>query len=158
MPKINVLIEGGKATAAAPLGPALGPLGVNVGDVVDKINEKTKSFAGMKVPVEVDIDSESKEFKIKVGTPPMSALIKKELNLKKAASNPKEEEVGNLTIDQLKKIAEQKMDSLTSYKIKSAAREVAGTCNSMGVYVDGKKAIEFLKDMKQGKYDSEFSE
>ncbi len=157
MPKINVLIEGGKATAAAPLGPALGPLGVNVQNVVEKINEKTNAFAGMKVPVEVDIDSGTKDFKIKIGTPPMSALIKKELGLKTAAGNPKEEQVADMTIEQIKKIAEQKMDSLTSYKLKAAVKEVAGTCNSMGVYVDGKKAQEFIADVTEGKYDSQFA-
>ena len=64
--KIDVLVEGGKATAAPPLGPALGPLGVNIGEVVGTINEKTKAFAGMKVPVKVTVDSDTKEFDIEV--------------------------------------------------------------------------------------------
>ena len=158
MPKIRVLISGGQATAAAPLGPALGPLGVNVGAIVDKINEKTAPFKGVKVPVEINVDSATKEFSIKVGSPPMSALIKKELNLEKAAANPKEEQVGNLSLEQVKKIAQQKMDSLSSYKLKPAAREVIGTCNSMGIFVEGKKAVEFLKDIDSGKHDSELSD
>ena len=74
--KVEALVEGGKASAGPPLGPALGPMGVNIGEVINQINEKTKDFKGMKVPVIVIIDG--KNFKIKVGTPPISAMIKKE--------------------------------------------------------------------------------
>ncbi|MCR4369244.1 MAG: 50S ribosomal protein L11, partial [archaeon] len=77
MAEISALIEGGKATAGAPLGPALGPLGVNIGEIVAKINEKTKSYAGMKVPVTIEVDSK-KHYEITVGSPPTSALITKE--------------------------------------------------------------------------------
>ena len=79
---VDALVEGGKASAAPPLGPALGPLGVNIGQVVAEINKKTASFQGMQVPVKVNVDTDTKEFNITVGTPPASALIKKEANLK----------------------------------------------------------------------------
>lgn len=154
MPKISVLIEGGKATAAAPLGPALGPLGVNIGDVVSQINSQTKSFAGMKVPVDVIIDTATKKFEVKVGSPPMSALIRGEAQATKGAANPKTEQAGNLTIEQVQKIAEQKIDSLNSYKLKSAMKEVIGTCDSMGVYVEGKRAKETIKEFEAGAYNS----
>ncbi len=157
MPEVSVLVEGGKATAAAPLGPALGPLGVNIGEIVAQINEKTKEYAGTKVPVKVTVNSD-KSFEIKVGSPPMSALIKKELNLKKGAANPKTEKVANLSIQQLKKLAKMKMENLTSSELKSAAKEVAGTCNSMGVTIEGKKAQEFIKELGKGKFDSELKE
>ena len=154
MPEISVLIEGGKATAAAPLGPALGPMGVNIGAVVAKINEKTKDFSGMKVPVKVVIDSGTKEFEIKVGSPPVSALIKKELNIKKAGTDHKTDHAGNLTIEQTVKIAKMKLGNLISYTMKSAIKEIAGTCRSMSVTVDGKKPAEFIEDVNAGKYDS----
>ena len=156
MPEIGVLVEGGKATASAPLGPALGPLGVNIGEVVSQINEKTKAYAGMKVPVKVIVDSSTKSFEIEVGSPPMSALVKKEISLQKGAANPKLENVGNLTMDQVKKIAEMKLDGLTSYSLKSAAREVIGTCNSMGVSIDGKKAKDVQREFDAGNFDSLF--
>jgi len=156
MPEISVLIEGGKATAAAPLGPALGPMGINIGEVVNQINEKTKGFAGMKVPVKVIIDSGTKEFEIEVGSPPTSALVKKEAGIDKAAGNPKTDVAGNLSIDQVKKIAEMKLDNLTSQDLKAAVKEVVGACDSMGITIDGKKARQVQKEIKEGKYDSAF--
>ncbi len=154
MPDIKVLVEGNKASAGAPLGPALGPLGVNIGEVVNQINEKTKSYAGMKVPVTVSVDVASKTFEISVGSPPTSALIKKELGLEKGSSNPRTEFKGNLSMAQVKKIAEMKIENLASYKIKSAAKEIIGVCNSMGVKVEGKPAKESLKEIDEGKFDS----
>src|SRR5207249_1781966 len=81
--KLQVLIDGGKATPGPPLGPALGPLGVNIVEILKAINEKTKSFEGMKVPVTLLVDPKTKTFSIEVGTPPTSALITKELKIEK---------------------------------------------------------------------------
>ncbi len=156
MGEISVLVEGGKASAGAPLGPALGPMGVNIGEVVSKINEKTKDFSGMKVPVKVIVDSKTKQFDIVVGSPPTSALIKKELNLKTAAANPKEQ-VADATLDQMIKVAKMKIDSLTSTELKKATNEILGTCNSMGVFVNGKRAIEVIKEVNEGEHDSLFN-
>ena len=158
MPEISVLVEGGKASAGAPLGPALGPLGVNISQVVSTINDKTKGFSGMKVPVKVKVDASSKSFEVEVGSPPVSALIKKEINLQKGAANPKEQNVGNISMSQVKGLAEMKLDNLSSYKIKSAVREIIGTCNSMGVTVEGKKAKEIQREFDEGKWDSVFPE
>jgi len=91
--KVNVLVDGGKATPAPPLGPTLSLLKVNIGKVIQDINEKTKDYEGMKVPVDIIIDSETKEYIINVGTPPVSSLIRKELGLKKIAEEKKEETV-----------------------------------------------------------------
>jgi large subunit ribosomal protein L11 len=156
MPEISVLVEAGKATAAAPLGPALGPLGVNIGEVVKQINEKTKGYAGMKVPVRINVDSSTKQFEISVGSPPTSALVRKELNLEKGTDNPKEKFVGNLSMEQARKVAEMKLDSLASYSVKSAMKEVIGTCNSMGVTIDGKPAKKVQREIRHGKYASYF--
>lgn len=154
MPDIKVLVEGGKASAGAPLGPALGPLGVNIGQVVAAINEKTKSYDGMRVPVIVSVDSAKKTFEIKVGSPPTSALILKEIKQEKGSANPKAMLQGNITIAQVKKVVEMKIDSLGSYKMKSAVKEVIGVCDSVGVMVEGKRAKLVLKDIDEGKYDS----
>ena len=115
---VEALVDGGRASAGPPLGPALGPKGVNIGQVIAKINEKTKAFEGMKVPVKVLINDD-KTFDIKVGTPPMSALIKGELGVESGAHNAKTEKVGNLTLEQAKKIATMKQDDLLGADLKA---------------------------------------
>ncbi|MCF7862115.1 50S ribosomal protein L11 [Candidatus Woesearchaeota archaeon] len=151
---IEVLIEGGKATAAPPLGPALGPLGVNIGQVVTDINKKTGDFKGMQVPVTVNVDSDTKEYTISIGTPPASSLIKKEAEIKKGASNSLTDKVADLKIQQIMKIANMKQDSLLGKTSKDKVKEIIGTCQSMGVMIEGKAAPETLKDIDEGKYDS----
>lgn len=154
--KIDVLIEGGKATAAPPLGPALGPMGVNIGEVVGQINAKTADFKGMKVPVTVSIDTDSKEFTIKVGTPPAAQLIKQEAGLKKASGNP-HEHVGNITIDQAAKIAGMKGGDLLGATKKAKTKEIVGTCNAMGITVEGMHGTEALQVIESGKFDDKFA-
>jgi len=157
MPKetIDVLIEGGKATAAPPLGPALGPMGVNIGEVVGQINEKTKGFSGMKVPVKVIVDKDKKSFDISVGTPPASALVKKEAGIDKGAGNPLTDKVADLKIEQVIKIAQMKSDSLLGKDNVSKVKEIIGTCNSMGVMVEGKPAKDTIKDIDSGMFKEE---
>lgn len=150
---IEALVDGGKATAGPPLGPALGPLGVNVVEIVKVINEKTKAFEGMKVPVKVIIDEKTKEFEVSVGTPPTSDLIKKELGLEKGSPHPREEKVGDLSIAQAKKIAEMKGESLFGTTVKKRVKEVLGVCVSMGITVEGKDPREIQKAIDAGEYD-----
>ncbi|MDR0508423.1 MAG: 50S ribosomal protein L11 [Candidatus Methanoplasma sp.] len=149
---VEALIEGGKATAGPPLGPALGPTGVNTGQVIAKINEKTKAFAGMKVPIKVLVNDD-KTFDIKVGTPPMSALIKSEMGLASGSSNAKTTKVADMSIDQIKKIAAMKAEDLLGATVKARVLEVAGNCVSVGVSIDGKDPKVFQKDVKSGMYD-----
>lgn len=152
---VEALVDGGRASAGPPLGPALGPKGVNIGLVIAKINEKTKAFDGMKVPVKIIINDD-KSFDIKVGTPPISALIKGELGLSSGSGNAKTTKVGNLTIDQAKKLADMKHDDLLGATVKARVLEVAGNCVSVGVTIDGKDAKKFQKDVKAGLYDDKF--
>ncbi|MDR0309799.1 MAG: 50S ribosomal protein L11 [Candidatus Methanoplasma sp.] len=149
---VEALVDGGKATAGPPLGPALGPTGVNTAQVLAKINEKTKAFAGMKVPVTVVVNDD-KTFDVKVGTPPMSALIKSELGLASGSSNARTTKVADMSIDQIKKIANMKADDLLGATLKARVLEVAGNCVSVGVSIDGKDAKVFQKDVKAGVYD-----
>ncbi len=155
---VDVLLEGGKATAAPPLGPALGPMKVNIGQVVEDINKKTADFAGMKVPVKVHVDTDTKEYEIEIGTPPTTELLKTELGISKGSGTPNTSYVADMSVDQLKKVARMKFDSLLANDLKNACREVAGTCYSMGVKIDGKPAKKFLKEMKEGSYDEQFNE
>jgi len=155
---VDALVEGGKASAAPPLGPALGPMGVNIGQVVAEINKKTADFKGMKVPVKVIIDKDTKAFEITVGTPPASALIKKEAGVKKAASNPLTEKVADLKIEQVIKIAKMKKDSLLGKDTKERVKEIMGTCQSMGILVEGKPAHDTIDDINKGLFAEEISQ
>ena len=149
---IEVLIEGGKATAAPPLGPALGPMGVNIGQVVGDINKKTASFKGMQVPVTLVVDDKTKEYTITVGTPPASALIKAEARIDKGAGNPILEKVADLKIEQIIKVATMKEDNLLGKDLTMKVREIVGTCQSMGILVEGDDAQGALKRIAAGEF------
>jgi len=149
---IEALVSGGQATAGPPLGPALGPLGVNVLAVANKINELTKSYAGMKVPVKIAVDTETKEFEVSVGVPTTSALIVSELGVEKGSGTPKTQKIGNLSLAQVVKIAKIKHNSLLAKNLKNAVKEVLGSCVTMGVLVEEKDPREVQKEIEEGKY------
>ncbi|HII98030.1 MAG TPA: 50S ribosomal protein L11 [Methanoregula sp.] len=151
---VEVLVPGGKATAGPPLGPSLGPLGINVKGVVDEINKKTASFNGMQVPVKIEVDAK-KNFTVTVGIPPVSALIKKEAGIEKGSKEPNAIVAGNLPFEAAVRIANMKLESMLSYELKTAVKEVIGTCVSIGVTIDGKKPKEVLALISEGKYDSQ---
>ncbi|MHA1506937.1 MAG: 50S ribosomal protein L11 [Candidatus Asgardarchaeia archaeon] len=155
---VETMVVGGKATAGPPLGPALGPTGVNLQEVVNKINELTRGFTGLKVPVKVIVDKKTREFEVEVGTPPTSALILLELKLDKGSGEPSKKYVGNLTMDQVIKIAKMKMQSMNVTNLKGAVLIVLGTANSMGVKVEGKSPKEITKEIKEGKWDNILSQ
>ncbi|PKL67358.1 MAG: 50S ribosomal protein L11 [Methanobacteriales archaeon HGW-Methanobacteriales-1] len=150
---VEILIEGGKATPGPPLGPAIGPLGINMMQVVEQINNKTSDFVGMKVPVKIIVDSSTKEFEIEIGTPPTTALIMDELNIEKGSQDPGMDKVADLSVEQALKVARMKFDTLLANDYKHGAKEVMGTCVSMGITVDGKDPREAQKEVDQGTYD-----
>ena len=153
---IKALVEGGKASAGPPLGPALGPLGVNIMQIINTINDKTKQFGGMKVPIKVIIDPKTKNFEIEVGTPPASSLILRELGLDKGSGSAGTHRIGNLTIDQAIKVANMKQENLLGKQLKQKTKEVIGTCVSMCITVEGKKPQEIQKAIDEGKFDTKF--
>jgi len=135
--EVSVLVEGGKASAGPPLGPALGPLGVNVGQVVAQINEQTKQFAGMRVPVVVRVDPATRAFTLLVGRPPVAALLLKEAGKEKGSGKPKTETVGDVSLDAVRRIAEAKGADLHGRTIEEKVNQVIGSCVSLGLSVDG---------------------
>jgi large subunit ribosomal protein L11 len=155
---IEALVDGGNATPGPPLGPILGPLGINIMDVIKVINEKTKAFDGMKVPVKVIVDTTTKDFEITVGTPPTSALILKELGLEKGSSTSMMDTVGNLSIEQVKKIALMKQDSLQGKNMREMAKEIIGSCIPLGVTVEGKDPRDIQKLINEGTYNSQLTQ
>jgi large subunit ribosomal protein L11 len=154
---IEVLVPGGEANPGPPLGPELGPTPVNVQDVVSQINEETAAFDGMEVPVTVEYDDDG-SFTIEVGVPPTAALIKDEAGFDTGSGEPQKEFVADLSVDQVKKIAKQKQSDLLSYDLKNAAKEVVGTCTSLGVTIEGNDPREFKERLDGGEYDEMFAE
>ncbi len=156
------MVEGGKAAMAPAMAQQIGPSGVNPGQVIAAINEKTKAFAGMTVPIKVVIDKDSKTFEIEVGTPPTSSLIKGELGLKEPVKEEAgvkgKKTIGNLSFDQVVKVAQMKRDSTLAKTLKAGAMEVMGTCVSLGVTVEGKKPQEVQAEVKEGKWDKTLKE
>jgi len=155
---IEILIDGGKATPGPPLGPAIGPLGINMMQVVEQINQKTADFEGMKVPVKIIVDTSTRDFEVTVGTPPTTALIMDELKIEKGSQDPGMDKVADLKIEQALKVARMKFDALLSADYKHATKEVVGTCVSMGITVEGKDPREVQKEISQGVYDEQLVE
>jgi large subunit ribosomal protein L11 len=145
METINLMVDGGDAKAGAQMGTTLGPLGVNISQIINDINEKTKGFKGIQVPVKLEVNPKTKEYTITVGTPPVSQLIKAKLNLEKGSGNTGNEVVGDISLEDLKSIAKSKLDSNIALDEKAMLKQVVGTCVSMGVTVDGKSAKEVVK-------------
>ncbi|MEM2321045.1 MAG: 50S ribosomal protein L11 [Candidatus Bathyarchaeia archaeon] len=150
---LEFIVDGGKATAGPPIGPAIGPLGVNVVAVVNKINELTKEYVGMRVPVKVTIDPETKSFEVEVGIPTTSALIFKEAGVEKGSGKPNAEKIGNLAMEQVIKIAKIKRSELLAKTLRAAVKEIIGSCVSMGITVEGKDPKVVLREIDAGKYD-----
>ncbi len=158
MTKIKILVDAGKATATPQLAQQLGPTGIKIPDVLSEINKKTEAFKGMKVPIKINIDEKTKTFTIEVGTPPVSQLIFKELNIQKGSPKPDRIKVGNLSIEQIIKIAKIKQDSMFVNSLKQAVKTISGSCNSIGVLIENKTGNEICKELDQGKFDSELKE
>jgi large subunit ribosomal protein L11 len=154
---IEVLVPGGQANPGPPLGPELGPTPVNVQDVVSQINEQTAAFDGMEVPVTVEYEDDG-SFTVEVGVPPTAALVKDEAGFDTGSGEPRTEFVADLTVEQVRKIAEQKRSDLLSYDLKNAAKEVVGTCTSLGVTIEGNDPREFKERIDAGDYDDALAE
>jgi len=155
MPQIKLLVEGGQMAPTPALSQKLGPIGINIGQVISKVNSATEDFKGLKVPVELTIDPKTKSFDVKVFSPPTSELIKKELGLQKGSGEQKKVQIGNISIEQAIYVAKTKMQNLLCKDLKSAVKSVVGTCVSLGVLVESKLASEVGIEIDEGKYDKE---
>ena len=151
---VKVLVEGGKATPGPPLGPAIGGLGLNIGQIVNEINQKTKEYQGMRVPVEIEVDIETKKFEVRVGIPATSMLILRELKLDKGSGQTGTQQIGDLSFESVVKIAKIKLPDANTNSLKSMVKMVLGTAVSMGVTVEGKDPREVIKEVEEGKWDN----
>jgi len=154
--KVSALVTGGAASAGPPLGPALGPLGVNIMEVIKAINDKTKDFEGMKVPVTVAVDSETKKYEIEIGIPSAAALIMKEAGIKKGSGASGTEWAGDVTMEGILKVANTKLEKSYASSFKSVAKTIIGTCVALGVKIEGKTPKEMTAEINEGKWDEKF--
>jgi len=156
--QIKVLADGGSMAPGPALSQKLGPLGINIALVIQKVNEATKNFKGMKVPVEIDINAATKNFDVKVFSPPTSELLKKELGIEKGSGAHDKIKVGNASIEQIISVAKTKFPNMLSRSLKSAVRNVVGTSVSLGILIESKHPSEIQKEIEEGKYDKEINE
>lgn len=155
---IKLLVDGGDMKPGPALSQKLGPLGMNIGEIISRVNESTQNMRGLKVPVELDINPSTKEFQIQVFSPPVSELLKKELGLEKGSGEQKKFQVANASIEQIISVAKTKMQNLLSNDLKSAVKTVVGTCVSLGILIENKPAAEVEQEIDEGKYDKEINE
>lgn len=154
---VSSLVTGGEASAGPPLGPALGPMGVNILQIISAINEQTKEFQGMKIPVTVSVDADTKKWEIEVGIPSASALLLKDAGIQKGSGTSGTEWVGEVSADMIAKIAKVKLETSYASSLKSVAKQIVGTCVSLGIKVEGKTPKEFTAEINEGKWDSKLN-
>jgi len=154
---IKLLVEGGNMKPGPAISQKLGPMGINMGKVIQDINKSTESFKGLKVPVELDVNPKTKTYSVKVFSPPVAELIKKELGIELGSGNPKKIKVGNLAIEQVISIAKTKSGNMLSRDLKKAVKSVAGSCVSLGILIESKDPKEVEKEIDAGKYDNEIN-
>ena len=155
---IKILAEGGNMKPGPTLAQKIGPLGINMNEVLQKINNATKNFEGLKVPVELDVNTSTKDIKVEVFSPPVSELLKRELGIEKGSGEHKKTKVANASIEQIIKISKTKFPNLLCKDLKSAVKTIIGTCISLGILIENKSPHEVLKDVNKGKYDKEIEE
>lgn len=156
--QIKLLVDGGSMAPGPVLSQKLGPIGINVNAVIQKVNDSTQNFKGLKVPVELDIDPASKTFEVKVFSPPVSELLKRELGIEKGSGMQKKITPYNASIEQIISVAKTKLPNMLARNLKSAVKLVVGTSGSLGVLVENKTAAEVEREIESGKYDKEIKE
>ncbi len=156
--QIKLLAEAGEMKPGPSLSQKLGPVGIPLNQVIQKVNDATKEFKGMKVPVELDVNPSTKEFSVKVFSPPTSGLLKKELEIEAGSGEQKKIKCANASIEQIISVAKSKQSNLLDKNLKAAVKSVLGSCVSLGILVENKTPQEIQADIDKGKYDKEISQ
>jgi large subunit ribosomal protein L11 len=155
---VKALVTGGSASGGPPIGPAVGPTGINIKDVVDEVNAKTMVFKGLTVPVRIECDPETKQFEIFVETPSTASLLLKELGAEKGSPTNLEQRIGNLTLEQVMNVARAKKEIYMDRTFKKSVKSVLGTALSIGATVEGEDPRIIQKKIDEGAYDERIKE
>ncbi len=134
--QIKVQIKGGQATPAPPVGTALGPHGVNIGQFVKEFNDRTRELNGMMVPAVITVYKD-RSFDFIIKSPPAAVLLKQAAGVAQGSANPLKDKIGRVTQQQLIEIAQRKFEDLNAPNVEQAAKMIAGTARSMGIEVVG---------------------
>ncbi len=153
--QIKLLVDGGAMQPGPALAQKIGPLGLNVGQIIQQVNDSTKDFKGLKVPVELSVDPSTKKIEIQVFSPPVSELLKKELGVEKGSGLQKKQKIANASIEQIISVAKTKQKDLLCRDLKSSVKTIIGTCVSLGVLVENQPASELGSQIDEGKFDKE---
>src|SRR3989338_7446145 len=155
MVQIKLLVDGGAMQPGPALAQKIGPLGLNVGQIIQQVNDATKNFKGLKVPVEIFVDPSTKKIDVSVSSPSVSELLKKELGLEKGSGLQKKQKIANASIEQIISIAKTKQNDLLCRDLKSSVKTIIGTCVSLGVLVENSHASEVGQLIDEGKFAEE---
>jgi large subunit ribosomal protein L11 len=150
--EVKLLVDGGEMKPGPAISQKMGPLGLNLGKIISDVNKATQEFKGMKVPVILDINTKTKNFTVKALTPPTAELLKREIGIEKGTPEPNKIKVGNISIEQVIKIAKIKQEDMIVNGLKAAVNSVLGSCFSIGILVEGKDAREVIQEIAQGNY------
>ena len=155
MVQIKLLIDGGAMQPGPALAQKIGPLGLNVGQIIQQVNDATKNFKGLKVPVEIFVEPSTKKIEVRVSSPSVAELLKKELGLEKGSGLQKKQKIANASIEQIISIAKTKQNDLLCKDMKSSVKTIIGTCVSLGVLVENSPASEVGQLIDEGKFAEE---
>ncbi len=153
--QIKLLVDGGAMQPGPALAQKIGPLGLNVGQIIQQVNDATKDFKGLKVPVEINVEPSTKKIDISVSSPSVSELLKKELGVEKGSGLQKKQKIANASIEQIISIAKAKQRDLLCRDLKSSVKTIIGTCVSLGILVENQIASEIGQNIDEGKFDKE---
>jgi len=154
MKVIKVQVEGGKASPAPPLGPAITDAGLNIAEVIEKINKMTEMYKGFTVTVKIIVDLDTKNYEIQLELPTVTSLLLSIAKASEPSGDPMHKKIGNISIEDVIRVALMKKPELTAKTLKAAVKTILGSARSIGLTVEGKDPKDVIKEMEQGAYDA----
>ncbi len=156
MPRMKVIkiqVEGGKASPAPPLGPAITDAGLNIAEVIEKINKMTEAYKGLTVTVKIIVDLDTKNYEIQLKLPTVTSMLLSMAKASEPSGDPMHKKIGNISIEDVVRVALLKKPELTAKSLKAAVKTILGSARSIGLTVEGKDPKDVIKEVEQGIYD-----